>query len=120
MADSSQQRMMWANDAEIDEDLHEVDMNIAMGSYGQEGMYEDGELSNKCCPPSFVDEFEVQSRIDNVALAASMQQQIEQQAAFASIPDVVKRVRRHPHYFMFDGLMILPVHRSFPPSCRQQ
>ena len=43
MADSSQQRMMWANDAEIDEDLHEVDMNIAMGSYGQEGMYEDGE-----------------------------------------------------------------------------
>lgn len=43
MAEPSQQRMMWANEAEIDEDLHEVDMNAAIGNYGQEGMYEDGE-----------------------------------------------------------------------------
>lgn len=66
-----------------------------------------------------VDDDEVQSRIDNVALA-SMQQQIEQQAAFASIPDVVKRVRGRLLYFVFNDFMILPVHCTLPSSCRQQ
>ena len=40
----SQRVPLWAADAEMDEDLNEVDLNIAIGSYGQNGgTYEDGE-----------------------------------------------------------------------------
>ena len=38
----SQRPALWATDAEIDEDLHDVDLNIAIGSYGQGGLYNDG------------------------------------------------------------------------------
>jgi phosphatidylethanolamine-binding protein (PEBP) family uncharacterized protein len=42
---AAQQRMpLWAAEAEIDEDLHDVDLNLAIGNYGQ-NMY-DGP-----CPP---------------------------------------------------------------------
>lgn len=39
----SQQRMaLWAAD-EIDEDLQDVDLSLAIGNYGQNGQYDDGE-----------------------------------------------------------------------------
>jgi translation initiation factor 3 subunit L len=38
----SQQRMaLWAAE-EIDEDLQDVDLSLAVGNYGQNGMYDDG------------------------------------------------------------------------------
>ena len=38
----SQQRMaLWAAEA-IDEDLQDVDLSLAIGNYGQSGMYDDG------------------------------------------------------------------------------
>ena len=40
----SQQRMaLWAAE-EIDEDLQDVDLTLAIGNYGQNGMYDDGAL----------------------------------------------------------------------------
>ncbi|KAA1477806.1 hypothetical protein DENSPDRAFT_845024 [Dentipellis sp. KUC8613] len=75
----AQQRMaLWAAE-EIDEDLHDVDVNLALGSYGQNGLYDDA-----------------QSRISEATLLA-VQQQMVQQAAFAQIPDVVKRFIVHFH-----------------------
>ncbi|KAI5117616.1 hypothetical protein M0805_001216 [Coniferiporia weirii] len=81
MTESSQQRMpIWATDAEIDEDLQDVDLSHAIGNYAvQAGVYDDA-----------------QSQIDSATLAA-MQQQIAQQAAFSQIPDVVKRFIVHFH-----------------------
>ena len=35
-------KALW--DAELDEDLQDVDLNLAIGNYGQNGMYEDGEF----------------------------------------------------------------------------
>jgi len=58
----------------MDEDLQDVDLNLAIGTYGQSGMYEDS-----------------QPRIDEATLIA-VQQQMAQQAAYAQVPDVVKRV----------------------------
>lgn len=33
-------KALW--DAELDEDLQDVDLNLAIGNYGQNGLYEDG------------------------------------------------------------------------------
>ncbi|KAH8110963.1 eukaryotic translation initiation factor 3 subunit 6 [Phellopilus nigrolimitatus] len=80
MAEASQQRMpVWATDVELDEELQDVDLSHALGSYVQNGVYDDA-----------------QSQIDSATLAA-MQQQMAQQAAFAQIPDVVKRFIVHFH-----------------------
>ncbi|KAI0360712.1 eukaryotic translation initiation factor 3 subunit 6 [Trametes cingulata] len=66
-------------DAELDEDFQDVDLNLAIGTYGQSGLYDDA-----------------QPRIDEATLIA-MQQQVAQQQAFAQIPDVVKRFIAHFH-----------------------
>ena len=91
---SQHRKALW--DAELDEDLQDVDLNLAIGNYGQNGLYEDGaypalvssaSIVVQCSPTS------AQSRIDEATLLA-VQQQMAQQAAFAQIPDVVKRVSR--------------------------
>ena len=39
----AEQRMTyWAAEAEVDEDLEDVDLNLAIGSFGQTDLYEDG------------------------------------------------------------------------------
>jgi translation initiation factor 3 subunit L len=91
----SQQRMaLWAAE-EIDEDLQDVDLSLAIGNYGQNGQYDDGGS-----PPSFErcnssDRVLLvhlsQPQIDEATLLA-MQQHIAQQTAFAQIPDAVKTV----------------------------
>ena len=44
MAEAPQQRMqIWATDAEIDEELQDVDLSHAIGNYVQTGAYDDGE-----------------------------------------------------------------------------
>lgn len=73
---------LWTTEAEIDEDLADVDINLALGNYGQGqgGVYDVG------VPPM----------LDETTLLA-MQQQMAQQAAFSQIPDVVKRFIIHFH-----------------------
>jgi hypothetical protein len=45
----SQQRMaLWAAE-EIDEDLQDVDLSLAIGNYGQNGMYDDGLCRFRHC-----------------------------------------------------------------------
>lgn len=40
----SQRVQLWAAEAEMDEDLNDVDLNLAIGNYAQNGgMYDDGE-----------------------------------------------------------------------------
>lgn len=68
---------LWAAE-DIDEDL-QVDVHLAIGNYGQNGLYDDA-----------------QPRIDEVTLVA-VQHQMAQQAAFAQIPDAVKRFIVHFH-----------------------
>jgi translation initiation factor 3 subunit L len=89
----AQQRMaLWAAEADIDED---VDLSLAIGNYGQNGHYDDGEpeVSFTIFPHN---SFPLlarmqQPQIDEPALIA-MQQHMAQQAAFATIPDAVKVV----------------------------
>lgn len=39
----AEQRMTyWAAEAGVDEDLEDVDLNLAIGSFGQTDLYEDG------------------------------------------------------------------------------
>ena len=38
---AQQRKALWESD--LDEDLHDVDLNLAIGSYGQNEMYDDGE-----------------------------------------------------------------------------
>lgn len=90
----SQQRMaLWAAE-EIDEELQDVDLSLAIGNYGQNGMYDDGALriSIFCLFGTIIVPIAQPPQIDESTLMA-MQQHIAQQAAFAQIPDVVKRVR---------------------------
>ncbi|TFY78189.1 hypothetical protein EWM64_g5825 [Hericium alpestre] len=81
---SSQRMALWAAE-EIDEELHDVDVNLAIGNYAQNGLYDDA-----------------QSRINEATLLA-VQQQMAQQAAFAQIPDVVKRFIVHFHQAVLDN-----------------
>lgn len=90
---SQQRKALW--EADLDEDLQDVDLNLAIGTYGQNGLYEDGtfvKLSPTCCSLEHIRPL-AQSRIDEATILA-VQQQMAQQAAFAQIPDVVKRVSR--------------------------
>ncbi|TCD67623.1 hypothetical protein EIP91_012188 [Steccherinum ochraceum] len=73
----------WESD--LDEELQDVDLNLAIGTYGQNGIYEDG-----------------QHRIDEATLLA-VQQQMAQQAAFSAVPDVVKRFIVHFHQAVLDN-----------------
>ncbi|KAI0300108.1 eukaryotic translation initiation factor 3 subunit 6 [Multifurca ochricompacta] len=74
---------LWATE-EIDEDL-QVDVNLAIGNYGQNGLYDDA-----------------QPRIDEATLIA-VQHQMAQQAAFAQIPDAVKRFIVHFHQAVLEN-----------------
>ncbi|KAI0646279.1 eukaryotic translation initiation factor 3 subunit 6 [Trametes meyenii] len=76
-------KALW--EADLDEDLQDVDLNLAIGTYGQNGLYDDA-----------------QSRIDEATLVA-MQQQVAQQQAFAQIPDVVKRFIAHFHQAVLEN-----------------
>ncbi|KAM5537058.1 hypothetical protein V8D89_009204 [Ganoderma adspersum] len=80
---AQQRKALW--EADLDEDLQDVDLSLAIGNYGQNGTYEDA-----------------QSRIDEATLLA-VQQQMAQQAAFAQIPDVVKRFIAHFHQAVLDN-----------------
>ncbi|EGN94376.1 hypothetical protein SERLA73DRAFT_188222 [Serpula lacrymans var. lacrymans S7.3] len=83
----SQQRMaLWAAEADLDEDLQDVDLSLAMGSYGQNELYDDAQ----------------QPQLDESALL-TMQQHMAQQAAFSQIPDVVKRFIVHFHQAVLDN-----------------
>lgn len=64
---------LWTAEAQIDEDLQGLTQSIA--NYNQDAVYEPG----------------LQPQIDEATFAA-MQQHMAQQAAFAQVPDVVKRV----------------------------
>ena len=80
---------LWATE-EIDEDL-QVDVHLAIGNYGQNGLYDDGlYIRSVIVSPS--SSAAAQPRIDEATLVA-VQHQMAQQAAFAQIPDAVKRVR---------------------------
>ncbi|KAH9991984.1 eukaryotic translation initiation factor 3 subunit 6 [Russula compacta] len=76
---------LWATE-EIDEDL-QVDVNLAIGNYGQNGLYDDAAA---------------QPRIDEATLVA-VQHQMAQQAAFAQIPDAVKRFIVHFHQAVLEN-----------------
>ncbi|KAI0764991.1 eukaryotic translation initiation factor 3 subunit 6 [Fomes fomentarius] len=80
---SQHRKALW--EADLDEDLQDVDLNLAIGNYGQNGLYEDA-----------------QSRINEATLIA-VQQQIAQQAAFEQIPDVVRRFIAHFHQAVLDN-----------------
>jgi len=44
----AEQRMTyWAAEAEVDEDLEDVDLNLAIGSFGQTDLYEDGAFKSQ-------------------------------------------------------------------------
>ncbi|EIW75748.1 eukaryotic translation initiation factor 3 subunit 6 [Coniophora puteana RWD-64-598 SS2] len=81
----SQQRMaLWAAEADLDEDIHDVDISLAMGSsYQGAAIYEEAAH---------------QPSLDESALLA-----MAQQAAFAQIPDVVKRFIVHFHQAVLDN-----------------
>ncbi|THH22532.1 hypothetical protein EUX98_g8158 [Antrodiella citrinella] len=73
----------WESDFE--DDLQAVDLNLAIGTYGQNGIYED-----------------TQPRIDEATLLA-VQQQMAQQAAFSVLPDEVKRFVVRFHQAVLDN-----------------
>ncbi|KAF8347471.1 eukaryotic translation initiation factor 3 subunit 6 [Amanita rubescens] len=71
------------------EDMEEdVDLSLALGSYGQNGHYNDAPLP--------------QPQIDESAFLA-MQQHMAQQAAFSQIPDVVKGFIVHFHQAVLEN-----------------
>ncbi|KAK2467932.1 hypothetical protein APHAL10511_000227 [Amanita phalloides] len=74
------------------EDVEEdVDLSLALGSYGQNGHYDDARLP--------------QPQIDESTFIA-MQQHIAQQAAFAQIPDVVKGFIVHFHQAVLENNLV--------------
>ncbi|KAG7440443.1 uncharacterized protein BT62DRAFT_983109 [Guyanagaster necrorhizus] len=82
----AQQRMsLWAAE-DIDEELQDVDLSLAIGNYGQNGF----------------DEAQIPPQIDESSIIA-MQQHMAQQAAFAQIPDVVKAFIVHFHQAVLDN-----------------
>jgi hypothetical protein len=110
---------LWAAE-DIDDDL-QVDVNLAIGNYGQNGLYEDGACSRSFLSAHSNLRCAAQPRIDEATLVA-VQHQMAQQAAFSQIPDAVKRVRIAPDsngthvadlHVMY---LFLLVHRSLPSS----
>ncbi|KAL0070998.1 hypothetical protein AAF712_001556 [Marasmius tenuissimus] len=84
----AQQRMsIWATE-DIDEELQGVDLSLAIGNYGQNSHYDDAHI-----PQPTIDE----------ATILAMQQHMQQQAAFAQIPDVVKAFIVHFHQAVLDN-----------------
>jgi hypothetical protein len=85
---------LWAAE-DIDEDL-QVDVHLAIGNYGQNGLYDDGPYICSVIVSTLINYHSpcaaAQPRIDEATLVA-VQHQMAQQAAFAQIPDAVKRVR---------------------------
>ena len=45
---AQQRTALW--EADLDEDFHDVDLNLAIGNYGQNGLYNDGAQDPKCLP----------------------------------------------------------------------
>jgi translation initiation factor 3 subunit L len=80
---------LWATE-EIDEDL-QVDVHLAIGNYGQNGLYDDGPFLRSVIVSLSSSAAAQPPRIDEATLVA-VQHQMAQQAAFAQIPDAVKRV----------------------------
>ncbi|KAK0199842.1 eukaryotic translation initiation factor 3 subunit 6 [Desarmillaria ectypa] len=82
----AQQRMaLWAAE-DIEEELQDVDLSLAIGNYGQNGF----------------DEAQIPPQIDESTFIAA-QQHMAQQAAFAQIPDVVKSFIVHFHQAVLDN-----------------
>ncbi|KIJ12736.1 hypothetical protein PAXINDRAFT_156845 [Paxillus involutus ATCC 200175] len=83
---SAQQRVaLWAAEPDLDDEINDVDIPLAIPSYPNADMYEDPNV-----------------QLDESALLAT-QAQIAQQAAFAQIPDVVKRFIVHFHQAVLDN-----------------
>ncbi|KAL4254001.1 hypothetical protein AB1N83_013796, partial [Pleurotus pulmonarius] len=84
----AQQRMpLWAAEADIDEDIHDVDLSLAIGNYGQ----------------SAYDEAQIQPTQIAEATLMAVQQHMAQQAAFSQIPDAVKNFIIHFHRAVLDN-----------------
>lgn len=49
MAEPQQRMQIWATDAEVDEDLQDVDLSHTIGNYAQNGVYDEGELAALVC-----------------------------------------------------------------------
>lgn len=112
---SQQRKALW----DVDEDLQDVDLSLAIGNYGQNGIYDEGERSPACkySKRHANARRAAEPRIDEATLLA-VQQQMVQQAAFAQIPDVVKRVSDQcdlprTNFDRTDRA----VHRTLPPCC---
>ena len=89
---SAQQRVaLWAAEPDLDDDIHDVDIPLAIPAYPAPDIYDDPNL-----------------QLDESALLA-VQAQIAQQTALAQIPDVVKRVRPISHHHPPSHL-ISPIH----------
>ncbi|KAL4261391.1 translation initiation factor 3 subunit L [Pleurotus pulmonarius] len=84
----AQQRMpLWAAEADIEEDIHDVDLSLAIGNYGQ----------------SAYDEAQIQPTQIAEATLMAVQQHMAQQAAFSQIPDAVKNFIIHFHRAVLDN-----------------
>lgn len=104
---AQQRKALWESD--LDEDLHDVDLSLAIGTYGQNGLYDDGKISaHPANNLAYV--YLAQPRIDEATLLA-VQQQVAQQAALAQVPDAVKRVRLLPDVPL--NAKLSTVHRTF-------
>ncbi|EED77840.1 predicted protein [Postia placenta Mad-698-R] len=97
---SQQRKALW----DVDEDLQDVDLSLAIGNYGQNGIYDEGERSPACkySKRHANARRAAEPRIDEATLLA-VQQQMVQQAAFAQIPDVVKRFIVHFHHAVLEN-----------------
>ena len=96
---SAQQRVaLWAAEPDLDDDINDVDIPLAIPSYPTTDIYDDPNL-----------------QLDDSALLA-VQAQIAQQTAFAQIPDVVKRASSSTSCITSSLIFCSSVHRPFPSS----
>jgi hypothetical protein len=49
---AQQRTSLW--EADLDEDFHDVDLNLAIGNYGQNGLYDDGTMARGTLFPKYV------------------------------------------------------------------
>ncbi|KAG9311394.1 RNA polymerase I-associated factor PAF67-domain-containing protein [Chiua virens] len=82
---SAQRVALWAAEPDLDDEIHDVDIPLAIPSYHTADIYDEQNL-----------------QLDENTLTA-MQTQIAQQAAFSQIPDVVKRFIVHFHQAVLDN-----------------